>query len=57
MWRVSLNHWADTGSVTVEGEAKDEAVIAGKYPELTYAKIVLFVTAMGKVQERLADTT
>lgn len=48
MWRVSLNHWADTGSVTVEGEAKDEAVIAGKYPELTYAKIVLFVTAMGK---------
>lgn len=43
-----LKSLADTGSVTVEGEAKDEAVIAGKYPELTYAKIVLFVTAMGK---------
>ena len=38
-----LKSLADTGSVTVEGEAKDEAVIAGKYP-----KIVLFVTAMGK---------
>ena len=35
-----LKSLADTGSVTVEGEAKDEAV--------TYAKIVLFVTAMGK---------
>ena len=43
-----LKSLADTGSVTVEGKAKDEAVIAGKYPELTYAKIVLFVTAMGK---------
>ena len=43
-----LKSLVDTGSVTVEGEAKDEAVIAGKYPELTYAKIVLFVTAMGK---------
>ena len=43
-----LKSLADTGSVTVEGEAKDEAVIAGKYPEFTYAKIVLFVTAMGK---------
>lgn len=43
-----LKSLADTGSVTVEGEAKDEAVIAGKYPELTYAKIVLFVTAIGK---------
>ena len=43
-----LKSLADTGSVTVEGEAKDEAVIEGKYPELTYAKIVLFVTAMGK---------
>ena len=43
-----LKSLAYTGSVTVEGEAKDEAVIAGKYPELTYAKIVLFVTAMGK---------
>ena len=43
-----LKTLADTGSVTGEGEAKDEAVIAGKYPELTYAKIVLFVTAMGK---------
>lgn len=43
-----LKSLANTGSVTVEGETKDEAVIAGKYPELTYAKIVLFVTAMGK---------
>lgn len=43
-----LQELKDKGTVTVDGEEKDFDTLVGGYPEFAYAKIVLFVTAMGK---------
>ena len=43
-----LQELKDKGTVTVDGEEKDFNTLVGGYPEFAYAKIVLFVTAMGK---------
>lgn len=43
-----LQELKDKGTVTVDGEEKDFDILVGGYPEFAYAKIVLFVTAMGK---------
>lgn len=43
-----LQELKDKGAVTVDGEEKDFDTLVGGYPEFAYAKIVLFVTAMGK---------
>lgn len=43
-----LQKLKDKGTVTVDGEEKDFDTLVGGYPEFAYAKIVLFVTAMGK---------
>lgn len=48
-----LQELKDKGTVTVDGEEKDFDTLVGGYPEFAYAKIVLFVTAMGKDAKRI----
>lgn len=43
-----LQELKDKGTVTDNGEEKDFDTLVGGYSEFAYAKIVLFVTAMGK---------